>query len=279
MCARVLVVDDDPVNADLIAYLLKAFGHHPILALGGEAALQEAVASVPDLVLCDIEMPGIDGFEIVRRLRADERFASTQIVGVTALAMVGDREKVLTAGFDGYLTKPIAPETFVTEIEKYLPAGMAGLASPRQTRSEERLQPHLPATAPPPRRNAGYALVVDDTEPNLQLMRHLIGAFGVEVRTAASADEALRIARTTPPGLIISDIHMPGRSGIDLLQAARSDPALKHVPFLLISSTTATAEERRQAAECGADGLLLRPLDAETMLAQLAKWFPDEEQT
>jgi len=111
------------------------------------------------------------------------------------------------------------------------------------------------------------------------LMRHLIGAFGVEVRTASNADEALRIARTTPPGLIISDIHMPGQSGIDLLQAARSDAALKHIPFLLISSTTATAEERRKATECGADGLLLRPLDAEIMLAQLAKWFPDQERT
>jgi two-component system cell cycle response regulator len=279
MGARVLVIDDDPVNADLIGYLLRAFGHDPILALGGEAALEEAAASVPDLVLCDIEMPGTDGFEVVRRLRADGRFASTRIVGVTALAMVGDREKVLNAGFDGYLTKPITPETFVGEIEKYLPTGMAGLAPPRQTRSDERLEPRPPATAPPQRRNGGYALVVDDTEPNLHLMRHLISAFGVEVRTATSADEALRIARATPPSLIISDIHMPGRSGIDLLQAARSDADLKHVPFLLISSTTASAEERRMAEECGADAFLLRPLDAETMMAELARWFPAEERT
>src|SRR6266478_3127835 len=100
MCARVLVVDDDPVNADLIGYLLRAFGHDAVLSLGGEEALREADARIPDLILCDIQMPLVDGYEVLRRLRADSRFDGTQIVGVTALAMVGDREKVLSSGFD-----------------------------------------------------------------------------------------------------------------------------------------------------------------------------------
>src|SRR5438552_11548284 len=120
MCARVLVIDDDPVNADLLGYLLRAFGHDPILALEGEVALNEARRQTPDLVLCDIQMPRIDGFEVLRQLRMDGRFSQTPIVGVTALAMVGDREKILAAGFDGYLTKPITPETFVPQIEKFL---------------------------------------------------------------------------------------------------------------------------------------------------------------
>src|SRR5437773_1756694 len=98
MCARVLVIDDDPVNADLVGYLLRAFGHQAVLALDGASALKEADARVPDLVLCDIQMPQMDGFEVLRRLRLDGRFASTPIVGVTALAMVGDREKILSAG-------------------------------------------------------------------------------------------------------------------------------------------------------------------------------------
>lgn len=120
MCARVLVVDDDPVNVDLLTYLLHAFGHEAVAVLSGDDALREADAHVPDLVLCDIQMPRTDGFAVLRRLRADGRFAATPIVGVTALAMVGDREKIIAAGFDGYLAKPITPETFVSEIEKYL---------------------------------------------------------------------------------------------------------------------------------------------------------------
>ena len=120
MCARVLVVDDDPVNVDLLGILLRAFGHEAVLTLTGLDALREAAERIPDLVLCDIQMPEIDGFEVARRLRADARFARMPIVGISALAMVGDREKVLSAGFDGYLSKPIMPETFIVEIEKYL---------------------------------------------------------------------------------------------------------------------------------------------------------------
>lgn len=122
MCARVLVIDDDPVNVDLVAYLLRAYGHEPLTALSGEDALREAHERPVDLVLCDIQMPEMDGFEIVRQLRRNERFARIPIVGVTALAMVGDREKIVAAGFDGYMTKPITPETFVPDIEKFLTA-------------------------------------------------------------------------------------------------------------------------------------------------------------
>ena len=278
MCARVLVVDDDPVNADLIGYLLRAFGHDAILTLGGEEALSEAAAHVPDLVLCDIQMPVVDGFEVLHRLRGDHRFDGTQIIGVTALAMVGDREKVLSAGFDGYLAKPIAPETFVEEVERYLPAG---------ANVGRVLNPSADAERPPsaadglrtrPTSRNGYALVVDDNEPNVQLMRHLITSLGVEVRAVRSATDALRLARAVHPKVIISDIHMPGQSGIDLLETAKADHDLKDIPFLLISASSATVEEERRAIAAGADGFLLRPLDPEVLLEQLARFIPAESQ-
>src|SRR5437764_7011224 len=155
MCARVLVVDDDPVNADLLGYLLRAFGHDAALTLGGAAALRDAGEHVPDLVLCDIQMPEIDGYEVLRRLRADTRFDDTQIVGVTALAMVGDREKVLAAGFDGYLSKPIAPETFMDAIERYLPASHPA----RPLASRQLPVASIAATRnPQPATASGYAL-------------------------------------------------------------------------------------------------------------------------
>src|SRR5437588_7551059 len=188
MCARVLVIDDDPVNADLVGYLLRAFGHEAILALGGESALQEAYARVPELVLCDIQMPQMDGFEVLRRLRQDQRFAKTPIVGLTALAMVGDREKILGAGFDGYLTKPITPETFVPQIERYLPI--------QPSRPESKAVVDVATQHPTTRRSnsSGYALVVDDVPANIELLRHLISSLGVEVRTAFNVGDALRIA-------------------------------------------------------------------------------------
>lgn len=119
MAARILVVDDNPANLDLILYLLRAFGHRADGFSDALAAYETARTGKYDLVLTDILMPGIDGYELVRRLRLDDRFA-TPVVAVTALAMTGDKERIAGAGFDGCITKPIDPQTFMTQIEAYL---------------------------------------------------------------------------------------------------------------------------------------------------------------
>ena len=121
MCARVLVIDDDPVNLDLMIYLLNAFGHRPISADGGTHALETMRTTELELVLCDIHMPGMDGFEFLRRLN-DEGRHRVPVIGVTALAMVGDREKILAAGFDGYLEKPISVKEFPEQVRGFLGA-------------------------------------------------------------------------------------------------------------------------------------------------------------
>lgn len=264
MCARILVIDDDPVNAELVGYLLRAFGHEPVVALGGEPAIDEARKRVPDLVLCDIQMPGIDGFEVLRLLRGDARLATTAIVGVTALAMVGDHEKVIAAGFDGYLTKPITPETFVDEIEKYLPPA---LAAPR------RMPPHTHAVSKEVSAlradGRGYALVVDECGPGRDLLPQLIVSLGIDVRTASNAEQALAFARDAPPRLIISD-------RVALLEVVRADAILKDVPFLLIYDDAPSEEEARFGRNAGANGFVSRPLDAQTMLDVLETWMPME---
>ncbi|HZZ91199.1 MAG TPA: response regulator [Usitatibacter sp.] len=126
MGASVLIIDDNEANLELMRYLLDAFGHRAITARDGEEGVAMARSADPGLVLCDIQMAGIDGYEVLRRLRGDPRTAQVKVVAVTALAMAGDREKVLAAGFDGYLDKPIDPATFVQRVEAYLPAGRAG---------------------------------------------------------------------------------------------------------------------------------------------------------
>jgi CheY-like chemotaxis protein len=117
--ARILVIEDNGDNMELMAYLLRAFGHMVQEAVEGEAGLKHARYGPFDLILCDLQMPGMDGYEVVRRMK--ENLPSIPMVAVTAYAMVGDRDKVLAAGFDGYIPKPINPETFVGEIEAFLP--------------------------------------------------------------------------------------------------------------------------------------------------------------
>ena len=122
--ATILVVEDNEMNLELMVYLLRAFGYAPILATDGETGLETARRERPDLILCDLQMPGVDGLEFARIVRHDHTLAAIPLIAVTALATVGDKEKFLSGGFDGYISKPINPETFVREIEELLPAAL-----------------------------------------------------------------------------------------------------------------------------------------------------------
>lgn len=104
---RILIVDDNAMSVKLAAYLMRARGYDVTIAVDAEAALDAIALQHPDVVLMDIQLPGIDGLELVRRLRADVTSQHLLIIAVTAYAMKGDQERALAAGCDGYITKPI----------------------------------------------------------------------------------------------------------------------------------------------------------------------------
>jgi len=119
MSARILIIEDNPANLDLMTYLLNAFGYTVLTARDGEDGLEVARQEVPDLIICDVHLPTLDGYEVARWLKSHPQLHRIPLVAVTALAMVGDRSKILASGFDGYIAKPISPETFVQEVEKF----------------------------------------------------------------------------------------------------------------------------------------------------------------
>ena len=121
MGARILLIEDNPANLELALYLLQARGHTVLCATDGAMGCQVAQTERPDLVLSDLGMPVVDGYEVVRRLRADPACGGLKIVALTAYSMPGDHARVLSSGFDGYLSKPIDPETFGQQVEAFLP--------------------------------------------------------------------------------------------------------------------------------------------------------------
>lgn len=120
--ARILIVEDNPANLYLLNYLLTAHGHTTESAADGIDGLDRVRAVRPDLVLCDLQMPRLDGYEVLRQIREDPSLAKVAVIAVTAYSMPGDRIRVTQAGFDGYLTKPFNPETVVAQVEAYLAA-------------------------------------------------------------------------------------------------------------------------------------------------------------
>jgi CheY-like chemotaxis protein len=120
MAAQILIIEDDPANLELMRVLLHASGQTILIASDGLMGIELARRANPDLIVCDIQMPGLDGYEVAKRLKSDPVLRAVPLVAVTAYAMVGDRDVALAAGFDGYLAKPIVPKTFATQVEAFL---------------------------------------------------------------------------------------------------------------------------------------------------------------
>jgi len=118
---KILIVEDDEKSLYLAGFVLEKEGYEVIEARDGLEALDKTSEETPDLILMDMQLPKLDGFEATRRIKADERLSKIPVVALTAYAMKGDREKTLEAGCSGHIEKPIDPATFVEEVKKYLP--------------------------------------------------------------------------------------------------------------------------------------------------------------
>lgn len=253
---RVLVVEDNPVNRALLEYLLRALGFEPLSAVDGAQGLALAHDERPELILCDIQMPGMDGVEFARRLKTDPALRDTPLVAVTALAMVGDRDRILAAGFDGYIAKPIDPTRFLDELMPFVAR-----------------VPH-PPVAPAPRPAAPHGalvLLVDNDPINLEYKRTLLDQVGHTVLEAVDVDGALAIARRRRPDLILCDVDLGGRSGLDLLRAAKADPQLAATPVLLMTASRWDDAPREEALRLGASAYLRRPLDPQGIVDAVAQ--------
>ena len=121
MPARILIIENHPDNRQLMAYLLEKHGYQVSLAGSGEEGIELALRDGFDLILCDIRMSGMDGYEVARRLKADPKCRQIPLVAITALTWLDNRDDAIAAGFDGYISKAIAPRLFVQQVQGFLP--------------------------------------------------------------------------------------------------------------------------------------------------------------
>ena len=117
---RILIVEDDEKSLYLARFILEKEGYEVIEARDGLEALDNVSKETPDLILMDMQLPKLDGYEATRRIKADEKLSKIPVVALTAYAMKGDRKKTIDAGCSGHIEKPIDPPTFVNEVKKYL---------------------------------------------------------------------------------------------------------------------------------------------------------------
>lgn len=122
MSPKILVIEDNEQNIYLVTFILENNGYEVYQARDGREGIELAKQIIPALILLDIQLPIMDGYEVVRELRKHKQLMEIPIVAVTSYAMVGDRESALAAGCTGYIEKPINPDTFMEEVVSYLGA-------------------------------------------------------------------------------------------------------------------------------------------------------------
>jgi PAS domain S-box-containing protein len=243
----ILLVEDNPTTRKLVRFTLERRGYSVLEAPDGRSAIA-LMAQKPDLVLQDIILPDMDGFALVSALRAVPGALDTPILAFSGYVSKLEEARISSVGFDDVITKPIEPTQLLAIIEARLPS---------QASAEVQF-------------GAGRRLLIADDEPiQLKLSRFRLVRLGFEVQTASNGEEALALARTMKPDVIVSDVTMPGLDGFGLCAALRQEPSLAHVPLLLISSSYVEPMDRDLARRSGATDLLQRTPDLRALVDAL----------
>ena len=261
MSANIVIIEDNEPNLELMSYLLKAHGYSPLAARDGEEGLELVRRERPDLIICDLNIPKRDGFEVGRNLKSDPELRRTILVAVTALAMVGDREKVLSAGFDGYIAKPIAPQKFVAELEAFLAPALRSGHNPATDRSRpEPVASQIKKAA---------ILLIDDMSANLLLGSSILEPRGYEVIPTRNPEEAATLAVRHGVKVILTDMKIGDKTAYDVLRLLRVNAAAADIPVLVVSSSIHSPLERAGLLAGGARAVLNRPVDPRRLLAEV----------
>jgi CheY-like chemotaxis protein len=255
--ARILVVEDSPDIRALVRMLLEPSGHEILFAPDGREGVEAAKREKPDLVLMDLSLPILSGWEATRQIKTDPETSGITVLAVTAHAMQGDRDRALAAGCDGFLSKPIDEETFEQEVASWLSKSKvtwsraSGLAA-AAARGDDRPAP-------------GRILVVDNEPDVADLVRIHLEEDGHEVVLArSSAEAAERFSAESQFDLAVVDVMLGGSSGYDLTGELIARSA-EYLPVLLISAGTI---DRERGYASGADDFVAKPIDASELRAR-----------
>jgi CheY-like chemotaxis protein len=240
--ASILIVDDEEMNRDILSRRLLKEGYSVATAQGGNEALDMLRAQRYDLVLLDIMMPGVDGYEVLRRIKSEPIFNDTPVIMVTALGDESTIRRCLEMGAADYIGKPF-------ELT-YLKSRIQAVPALNGTRGT-----HLV------RDDATTVLVVDDDELNRDLLVRRLKKAGHVAHVTATGEEALEMLARQPYDLVLLDIMMSRMDGFQTLQRIREQPALADLPVIMVSALSDSVCVAR-CMELGANDYITKPFNA-----------------
>jgi two-component system cell cycle response regulator len=259
MTARILIVDDVPANTRLLEAKLGAEYYQVSVAHNGFDAIDLANNWQPDLILLDVMMPELDGYETCRRLKASERTLHIPVVMITALSEPGERVQGLEAGADDFLTKPVDYDTLLARVKSLV--RLKRLLDEWRVRGETARALGLSGDAfSPPAISGARALVVDDLEQGVLLVQDTLAQEGIVTARARSESEALQLTAAMPFDLVVLSLSLTAEDPLRLASRLRASDVTQDIPMLLI----ADPEQKQRILrgfDLGANDWVLRPVD------------------
>jgi CheY-like chemotaxis protein len=241
----VLVVDDDPLNCQFVSRRLAREGYASSMASGGEAALEMMKRQHFDLILLDLDMPGLDGLDTLKRIRANSSWSGTTVIMLSAHNDTSTIKQCLSAGAADFLVKPLVMPLVRNRIEQFL---QPSTASVPQTGTAAESAHHA------------RILVVDDDRLNCRLMSQQLEKRGYVVIDATSGEEAIRKLSNEPVDLVLLDVNMPGMGGTEVLKHIRAEDLTRQLPVIMVTATHDVAT-MLECIDHGVDGYVSKPIN------------------
>lgn len=267
--ARVLIVDDEPMVGRLLSAQLHEEGCQTAVASAGEEAIRMARESLPDLILLDVLMPGLDGYEVTRRLKNDPATSHIPVILITALSDVQDKLKGLEVGADEFLSKPFSKAELIVRINNMLRLKQYEEQLRYRSLSGDRSLAESEGTERERAEPASIVLMCGEGDERTGIRGHLEGQ-GHRVVTPRSGVEDLFAGDQRAADLVILDAALPGADTAEICRRLKEREDSRHVPLVVIAGQ-AHPEERIRFLTLGADDLLARPVDFRELAARIGR--------
>jgi CheY-like chemotaxis protein/signal transduction histidine kinase/HAMP domain-containing protein len=268
---HILVVEDNDVAALQIRTALEEQGYLVTRAPGGSAAMATLATLVPDLIVLDLMMPEVDGFQVLDQVRNVPRTASVPVLVLTAQELTpADLARLRFNQVEELIQKgSLDRAAVVGRVARLLEQRCHVPSTHTAERSQTVLGPSVAAAEP----RGTMVLVVEDNPDNTLTVTEILTGLGLPFACAADGEEAVRLARTARPALILMDMLLPGMSGLEATRQIKADPALSAIPIVALTAR-AMKGDREEILAAGCDDYLAKPFTPEQLKARLLTWLP-----
>ncbi|HEX5733127.1 MAG TPA: response regulator [Blastocatellia bacterium] len=265
--ARILIAEDFPDVRNILGLLLTSSGHEIIEASDGREAVEKAVSDQPDLILMDMSMPVLSGWDATKKLKANPKTSHIPVIALTAHALKGDKERAWQAGCDGFITKPIDNELLEHTIEQIL--------SPEQNSEEQTgMAPEQIAVQETPRRSTDkllnihnqHILIIDADHDTADYISGELRSRGYRTSVAEQREQALSLMETDPVDLVICEIEVPDTTGYEITEQIKENSQIQFTPIILVTEGEIDWE---RALKAGADDFLAKPINPSKLLVRV----------